>query len=401
MEKPQSKYGLAFIFVVVLLDVLGIGLLVPIVPYIVREFRSDALTVGLLTVAYAVAQFFAAPLLGRISDRVGRKPVLLICLLGSAVGYAIFGIGGALWVLFLSRVIDGITGGNISVASAYIADVSAPEDRAKNFALLGAAFGLGFILGPAISGLLVPFGLNAPVFAAAALSLTSALVGFAILPESLPPAARNHAPFQLADVNPFGATFELLRRPTLGMLLVAGLVFNFVFAAYVSNVIVFFIERFQVDAGVVSVLLVVGGVVRVLMFPIVGKIVPLFGEKNLAITGLVLQALTLLAVALAPEWWMQIGAVILNSIASALIFATLGALAANQVQPAEQGKLQGVNTALGGLGNIAGPLWGGVAYDSLSPLAPYLSGALLLIVGALLIVPLRLTRSQSAEQATA
>src|SRR5258708_35055593 len=122
--QKASRSALAFIFVVCLLDILGLSLLIPVTPYIVREFRSDALTVALLTVVYAVAQFFAAPLLGRLSDRFGRRPVLLVCILGSAVGYFIFGIGGALWVLFLSRVIDGITGGNISVASAFIADIT-------------------------------------------------------------------------------------------------------------------------------------------------------------------------------------------------------------------------------------------------------------------------------------
>src|SRR5713226_7397653 len=123
MGSPKAgKKALAFIFVVVLLDLLGMSLLIPVTPYIVREFRSDALTVGLLTVVYAAAQFLAAPVLGRLSDRLGRKPVLLVCIVGSAIGYLIFGIGGALWVLFLSRILDGITGGNISVAGAYIAD---------------------------------------------------------------------------------------------------------------------------------------------------------------------------------------------------------------------------------------------------------------------------------------
>jgi len=387
---------LAFIFVVALLDILGLALLIPVTPYIVREFRSDALTVGLLTVVYSVAQFFAAPFLGRLSDRLGRKPVLLVCILGSAIGYFIFGIGGALWVLFLSRVIDGITGGNISVAAAFIADVSAPQDRAKNFGLLGAAFGLGFILGPAMSGVLLPLGLSAPAFAAGGLSLLSAIVGFFILPESLPKAQRNHAPFTLGDMNPFGATFELARRPVLGGLIVATLLFNFVFSAYVSNVIVFFIARFNADATTMSLLLFISGVVRVAMFPFIGKLVQVFGEKMLAVVGLVLQAVTLVMIGLAPELWMQFPSVILGSIASALIFATLGAMAANQVPLREQGKLAGVNTALSGIGNIVGPLWAGIAYDSIAPVAPYLSGALFLMVAAGVVMPLRVTRAEVA-----
>ena len=137
-----------------LMDIVGMSIIFPVAPYIVQRYSSDALMVTLLTVIYAGAQFFAAPALGKISDRVGRRPVLLVSVFGSAIGYFIFGIGGALWVLFLSRLIDGITGGNISTASAYIIDVSKPEERTKNFTLLGMAYGLGFILGPAVGGVL-------------------------------------------------------------------------------------------------------------------------------------------------------------------------------------------------------------------------------------------------------
>jgi MFS family permease len=142
---PQSRKGaLVFIFFVVLLDLIGMTILTPVAAYVVREYSAEALTVSMLTVIYAAAQFFAAPLLGKLSDRSGRRPVLLISILGSAAGYYIlFGIGGALWVLFLSRLIDGFTGGNISTASAYLADVTPPEKRARNFGLLGMAFGLG------------------------------------------------------------------------------------------------------------------------------------------------------------------------------------------------------------------------------------------------------------------
>lgn len=388
--QKASKSALAFIFIVALLDILGLSLLIPVTPYIVREFRSDALTVALLTVAYSVAQFLAAPALGRLSDSLGRRPVLLVCILGSSIGYLIFGIGGALWVLFLSRIIDGITGGNISVASAYIADVTPPQDRARNFSMIGAAFGLGFILGPAISAVLLPLGYSAPVFAAAGISLLSAIVGFFVLPESLPHSLRNHAPFRRADLNPLGATAELLRRPVLNRLLPANLAFNFVFAAFVSNIVVFLIGRFNIDAGTVALALVIGGIVRVAIFPAMGKLVQKFGEKRLAIFGLLLEAATLLVFAYATEVWLVFPAVLMNSVASAFIFASIGAMASNQVPLNEQGKLAGVNTALAGLGNIAGPLWAGMAYDSFSPIAPYISGALFLVLAAGLVMQVRL-----------
>src|SRR4029079_12236897 len=142
-----------------------------VAPFIVRRYSDNASMVTLLTVIYAAAQFLAAPILGRVSDRLGRRPVLLVCVLGSAIGYFIFGLGGALWVLFLSRLIDGVTGGNLSTAAAYIMDVSKPEQRAQNMTLLGMAFGLGFIVGPALGGLLGQWSVNAPLFAAGGLSL--------------------------------------------------------------------------------------------------------------------------------------------------------------------------------------------------------------------------------------
>jgi MFS family permease len=399
--QKASRSALAFIFVVCLLDILGLSLLIPVTPYIVRQFDSTALMVALLTVVYSIAQFFAAPLLGRLSDRFGRRPVLLVCILGSSIGYLIFGIGGALWVLFLSRVIDGITGGNISVASAYIADITPPQDRAKNFAIIGAAFGLGFVLGPALSGILLPFGYAASAYAAGALSLLSAIVGFFILPESLAPANRNHEPLKLSDANPLGATLELWRRPVLGGLLTAGLVFNFAFAAYVSNIVVFLIGRFNLDAGAMAAGLVASGIVRVLMFPFVGKLVARFGEKTLGVAGLLLQAATLVSIAFVPQVWMIYPLIVLNGIGGGFVFSTLGAMASNQLPLNEQGKLAGVNTALSGVGNIVGPLWAGIAYDSIAPVAPYVSGALLLVVAALMVMQAQVKRVQHAAQSAA
>lgn len=207
-----------FIFIVVFLDVLGLSILMPVQAYIVRQYNSEELMVTMLTVLYAAAQFIEAPLLGKLSDRFGRRPILLICVFGSALSYFLFGIGGALWVLFISRLIDGFTGGNVSAASAYIADVTPPENRAGNFALIGAAFGLDFILGPTLGGAFSQISLTAPAFAAGDFSLLSVFVGFFILPKSLPKERRATTPLRWADLNPGASILKIIRRPTLGTL---------------------------------------------------------------------------------------------------------------------------------------------------------------------------------------
>ncbi len=183
-ELPKAnKAALEFIFAVILLDLVGLTVLIPVLAFIVRQYSDDALMVTLMTVIYAAARVLRRAAAGRSPDRYGRRPVLLLSTLGSAFGYYLFGVGGALWVLLLSRLIDGITGGNLSTAAAYIADVTPRHERAKSFALLGAAFGLGFILGPALGGLLSQISTAAPACAAGALSLLSAIVGFFVLPE--------------------------------------------------------------------------------------------------------------------------------------------------------------------------------------------------------------------------
>lgn len=194
-----TQHVLRLIFIIMLMDIVGLTILFPVAPYIVQRYSGEALMVTLLTVIYAGGQFFAAPALGKISDRIGRRPVLLLCVLGSAIGYFIFGIGGTLWVLFLARLIDGITGGNISTASAYIVDVSKPEERAKNFTLLGIAYGFGFILGPALGGMLGQWNLDAPAYVAGTIFLISSALVFFLLPESLPEERRVRSRLTLND----------------------------------------------------------------------------------------------------------------------------------------------------------------------------------------------------------
>jgi multidrug resistance protein len=389
-SKRAGKGALGFIFMVVLLDLIGLTILQPVQAYIVREYNSDALTVSLLTVIYAAAQFVFAPILGRLSDRYGRRPVLLISVLGSAVGYYLFGFGGALWVLFLSRLIDGITGGNFSTASAYVADVTPPHQRAKNFAFIGIAFGLGFVLGPALGGALSQISLAAPAYAAGTLSLLSAIVGYFVLPESLPRGRRTAGAFRWREINPLAAVFDMVRRPALGMLLLVWCLFQFAFTGSNSIMAVFMIEKFSVLPYQIALLFVLGGIANaVVQGALVGRLVQRFGEQKLALASLAIQALAFVAIVVAPAFWMLYLIFVLSSAGMALIWPTMGALTANQVPPHEQGQVSGASTSLGSLMSVFGPLWAGAVYDQFAPAAPYWTGTILFALAVVVLSRVR------------
>lgn len=384
--KKSGKGALGFIFTVVLLDIMGLGLLLPIQAYIVRQYSQEALMVAMIPVIYAAAQFFAAPLLGKLSDRFGRRPVILYSITASAIGYFLFGIGGALWVLFLSRLIDGFGAGSASTAGAYIADVSPPQDRAKNYGFIGMAFGLGFILGPVLGGLLSQISLNAPVYAAGTLSLVAALVGYFILPESLPKEKRETKPLRLADLNPFASIFEMLRRPSVGGLLFTQCLFFFVFNGNNNMLPVFMIEKFTARPWQVAMLFATGGIVMAIMQGgLVGPLVKRFSEKPLTINSLVLQAAAAIGVVTVPSLWMLFPVSMLNSIGTGLVWPMLGAMLANSVSAEEQGRLSGVSTAISSLMSIFGPMWAGAAYDRIAPVAPFWVGALIFVLAALIL----------------
>jgi len=380
------RRALAFIFGVAVLDLLGLTLLLPVIPFLVRQYEAGAIYVTLMTVIYAAAQFLAAPLLGRLSDRYGRKPVLLICLFGSAMGYFLFGIGGALWVLLLSRLIDGVTGGNMSIVSAYIADVTPPEERAKNFGLIGMAFGIGFVFGPAIGGALSQISLAAPAFAAGVLSLLAVLAGLVILPESLPPDQRATGQITASDINPFASIWTMLRRSSLGMLLLVFALFTFAFDGINNIAGVFAIDKFAVSPLALSLLFVLVGVALGAAQGMIGKLTPCFGEKRLAVAGFSVMAVAQVATFLAPAYWLWFPLQAVASVAAGFIYPTMGALIANSVSQDEQGQVNGVSTSLNGLMAALGPLAAGIAYDQVMPGAPYWLGAALFVIAALMLL---------------
>lgn len=390
---PAPKRALAVIFFIMLMDIVGLSILTPVAPYIVAQYNSDALTVTLLSAIYAGGMFLAAPILGKVSDRVGRRPVLLACVFGSAIGYFMFGIGGALWVLFLSRLLDGITGGNLSTAAAYIVDVSKPEDRAKNMTLIGMAYGFGFILGPAVGGALGQISLSAPLYAAGVISLISVGLIYFLLPESLSPERRETSPLRLSDFNPLASIGYMLSKPGLGVILLVYALFNFAFDGVNSTTGVFILQKFGTQPWEIGVLFVVVGIsTAIVQAALVGRLVPKFGEKRMALFSLVGTAVYHLLIVVVPVVWMLYPISFLGSAVMGFIWSTLGSLAANRVPEREQGQLAGVNAAVAGLMAALGPLWAGAVYDGLMPSAPYWMGAIILGIAALVLVSVKVSR---------
>ncbi|HET7090705.1 MAG TPA: MFS transporter [Anaerolineae bacterium] len=391
-NQKTNRRALGVIFFIMLMDIIGLGILAPVAPYIVARYSHDALMVTLLTTIYAAAQFTAAPMLGKISDRIGRRPVLLVCVFGSAIGYFIFGIGGALWVLFLARLIDGITGGNISTAAAYIVDVSRPEERAKNFTLMGMAFGLGFILGPALGGALGQLSVDAPMFAAGVISLVSVGVIYFLLPESLPKERRETAPLRLSDFNPFASIGYMLRKPGLGVLLVVYALFNFAFNGANSTAGVFLVDKFAAQPWQIGLLFVMVGIATaVVQAALIGRLVPMYGEKRMAMVSLIGNAVGGLLIFAAPALWLVYPISLVQAAITGFIWSTMGTLTANRVSEREQGLLAGVNTAVAGLMAALGPLWAGAMYDTVMPGAPYWMGAIILGVACLVLARVKVS----------
>jgi MFS transporter, DHA1 family, tetracycline resistance protein len=397
LQKP-TKRALGLIFFIMLMDIVGMTILFPVAPYIVGRYSSDALMVTMLTVIYAAAQFVAAPILGKLSDKYGRRPVLLVSILGSAIGYFVFGIGGALWILFVARLIDGVTAGNQSTAMAYLADVSRPEERARTFTLVGMAFGLGFILGPALGGALGQLSIDAPAFAAGGFSLLNVILIALWLPESLPRERREARPIRIKDLNPLVSIGEIARKPGLGLLLVVYCLFTFAFDGVNSTITVFLVQKFSALPWQVGLLLVLSGIAMAFVQGgLVHKLVPRFGEKAVAMTSFMALALGQVGTVFAPVFWMIYPIMVFTTSAAGFIFPTIATLTTNRVSDHEQGKLAGVNASLAALMSVFGPLAAGVSYDNIVPGAPFLMAAVLFIAAAFVLSRVSVTSKTHAH----
>lgn len=390
----NRKAAMGFIFFTLLLDVTGLGIIVPVFPKLIEELIHGDISVaakygGWLTFAYAIMQFFFSPVLGNLSDKFGRRPVLLFSLLGFGIDYIFLSFAPTIGWLFVGRIIAGITGASYTTATAYIADISAPEDRAKNFGMVGAAFGIGFIIGPVVGGLLGQYGSRVPFLAAAALTFINLLYGFFVLPESLP--VENRRPFEWRRANPFGALKSLKKYPVVG-----ALAFSF-FLVYMAGQAVqsvwayFGIERFAWSEKVIGISLgMVGLMVGLVQGVLIRYINPRLGNTRSIYVGFGLYAVGLILFAFANHGWMMFVFLIpycLGGIAG----PSLQSIITGHVPANEQGELQGALTSLISATSILSPpimtnLFAHFTSKSTSiyfPGAPYLLGAILMIAAGL------------------
>ncbi len=400
--KSIKRSPLIFIFLTVFIDLLGVGIVVPLLPYYLKIIEqadaswlssSRALLVGALAASFSLFQFIFSPVLGALSDRFGRRPVLLISLAGTGISYVVFGladqllplgIGTVLAVLFFARILDGITGGNISTAQAYIADVTPPEERAKGLGLIGAAFGLGFMLGPAIGGLLSTISLSAPAFVAAALTFGNVIFGFFRLPESLPVERRISIPFR--KMNPVSRLRAVVGKTSIRPLLAGVLLLNFAFAGMQNNFAVFSDVRFGLGPTQNAFVFAFIGLTAVFMQGfLIRKLLPRFGEARLAVTGLAMMTLGFALIAVVPFAWMLFPAMGILAAGSSMSTPSLTSLISRRVAPQEQGSVLGGVQAFNSLMMVLGPLFAGIIFDQIGPVAPYVSGTLLVAAAGIVI----------------
>ena len=354
----RRKPALVFIFVTLTLDILGIGLIIPILPRLVEAFEGGDIaqastTVGLLASLYALMQFVFAPVLGSLSDRVGRRPVILISLLGSGLDYFLLAWAPNLAWLFVGRIIAGITGANFAAATAYIADISPPEKRAANFGLIGAAFGLGFILGPALGGLLGDVGLRVPFLVAGALTLINFIYGLIVLPESH--ALENRRAFSWARANPVGALLALRSHPMVMGLVSTYFVFYLAHQVLPATWVLYTSYRYHWSVGATGAsLAVVGLMAAVVQGGLTRIVVSRMGEQKSALAGLLVGALSYAGYGLASEGWMIYVILVLGSLAG-ITTPSLQGLISRNVGADEQGSVQGALASLASVAGIVGP----------------------------------------------
>jgi DHA1 family tetracycline resistance protein-like MFS transporter len=388
--QQAGKHALAFIFITILIDSMGLGIILPVLPKliagVVHGGMDQAARYGAwLSFSFAGMQFLFSPLLGNLSDRFGRRPVLILSLIGIGIDYCIMGFAPTITWLFIGRVLSGIAGASYSTASAYIADISAPEKRAQNFGLIGAAFGIGFVVGPALGGILGDINVRLPFFASSGIAFLNALYGLIVLKESL--SEEHRRKFELWRANPLGALLVLKRLPLILPLCAVLVLMRLAHDANPAVFSYYVMEKFGWGPKEVSYSLVVIGIIVTIAYATLPRMVKKVGERRAVFIGLFGGAISFAGYAFASSGWM-IYAFMLPFALVSMAMPAVNAIMSKIVGPKEQGELQGALSSLGGLTSVAAPLMLGnmFAYFSSRSAPVYFPGAAFLMAALCLVL---------------
>ena len=366
---------LVIIFVTVFIDLLGFGLIIPLLPFYAESFGASAFAIGLLGTSFSLMQFPFSPVWGRWSDRIGRKPIILLGLFGSCASYVTLALANSLALLFIARIIGGIAGANIPAAQAYIADVTTTEDRARGMGLIGAAFGLGFIFGPAIGGLLSRFSPETPMWCAAALCFANFVAAWFLLPES------RAAGGETRTLGRLEAFRHAMTRPTLLLILALYFLVTMAFAAFEATFALFTEARFGFTAASIGFLFTfIGIIIAVIQGVLIGRVVKRVGERRIIPAAI---AAIALSIGLLPFVWnvpTLLGALGLLAMGMGFNNPSLSSMVSKLSDADDQGGTLGLASSLASLGRVVGPAWGGYLYDAFGMTTPYLSAAAVMFV---------------------
>ena len=379
MPASRSRARIGVIFFTVLIDLIGFGIVLPILPFYAQRFGAAGLGYGAVISVFSLMQFVATALLGKLSDRIGRRPVLLTTMLVNAVGYTLFAFAGSYWVLFLSRVVSGFAGGNISAAQAYIADITTPAERSRGMGIVGAAFGIGFSLGPAIGGFAAHWGgPTAPGLVSVGLSLANFLSAYFILPESLHHELRVKRP--ILDLGHIGAA---IARPRLRPLMTVWALVPLAFAGYTVALPLHAAATLGWKERELAILFTIIGVTAAsVQGYFFGKIVRRTGERTLVIAGTFGMALAIAIVPYLPSSALLYAWTFVLAVSNSVFAPAATGLVSVYADPNEQGTVLGAAQAIGALGRTAGPPLIGTVYDLVSPITSFvLAGAIMLVAG--------------------
>jgi multidrug resistance protein len=369
---------LVIIFITVFIDLLGFGIIIPLLPFYAESFGANAFTIGLLGTSYSLMQFLFSPIWGRWSDKIGRKPIILVGLMGSCLSYFTLAVASSLSLVFLARLIGGIAGANIPTAQAYIADITTPENRAKGMGMVGAAFGMGFVFGPAIGGVLSRFGPSTPMWCASALCLANFIAASLLLPESRTPA--HHA----ATLGRMAAFRRAVGHPQLLLLLALFFVVTVSFSGFEATFALFSERKFGFTASSIGLMFAfIGVVLSIVQGVLVGRAVKRVGEARLITAATLLIAISLGLLPFAPTVPLLMVTLGLLAVGMGFNGPSLSSMVSKLSDPNDQGGILGLASSLASLGRVFGPAWGGFLFDRFGMTMPYLSAAVIMMIAFL------------------